>query len=71
MSDRELLLSFIASITLADHLGDVANEVNVVLKKLGLDVDWSEWSELGDALHEMGVTTLYGTSLASDDEDDA
>lgn len=72
---KALLLSFIGSLTLCDHMGDVTNDIDDVLKKLGLDIEWDELHELGVALGKMGVKTQYGTELASDeaeedDEDD-
>jgi hypothetical protein len=63
---KELLLQLIGSLTLCDHLGDVADDVQIVLDRLGLDITWTEWEELGDALGQMGITTLLGTSLRSD-----
>ena len=64
--ERTLLLQFIGSLTLADHLGDVSNDIDAVLKRLGLDIEWHELSDLGKRLGEMGVTTLYGTILRDD-----
>jgi len=60
---REILLQFIASITLCDHMGDVSNDVSDVLEKIGLNIEWDEWHELGRALGKMGVTTLVGSKL--------
>lgn len=65
---RALILAFVGSLTLADHMGDVSNDVEQVLKLLGVKIEWYEWGELGSALGKMGVTTLYGTSLSDDDE---
>lgn len=67
--DRKLLLSFIASLTLADHLGDVGNDIQTVLYRLGITEPWDELDELGNILSKMGVKTLHGTELSSDDED--
>lgn len=67
---RTLLLAFIASLTLADHMGDVSNEVEEVLRCLGLKIEWDEMHELGTALGKMGVTTLYGSDLSADDDED-
>jgi hypothetical protein len=65
---RMLLLQLIGSLTLCDHMGDVSNDVVMVLKKLG--IEWEspedgqdEWGTLAHQLHEMGVTTLYGSQL--------
>lgn len=69
MSDRDLLLKFIASLTLCDHMGDVSNDVTEVLKFLGLEIEWDEWSDLGNALAKMGITTLNGTDLTPEGEE--
>jgi hypothetical protein len=61
---KTLLLQFIGSITLADHLGDVGNDINHLLKRMSLDISWSDWPELALALHDMGISSLYGTPLA-------
>ena len=69
---KELLLGLIGSITLADHLGDVAADVQHVLKMLGAPYDSLEWgalNELGPELGKLGVKTLYGTSLSDRDGD--
>jgi hypothetical protein len=60
-----LLLQFIASLTIADHLGDVAEDIRVVLDRLGIDVEWDDLSDLGTELGLLGVTTLHGTSLGN------
>lgn len=67
---KDLLLTFIASLTLSDHMGDVADDVDYVLKQLGLEMEWDGLDELGTKLGEMGITTLYGTSLTCDDDDE-
>lgn len=66
-TDRELLLSFIASLSLCDHMGDVANKIADVLKRMGetppSDATHDWYSDLRDWLHERGARTLNGTSL--------
>ncbi len=59
----EILLQLIASLTLCDHMGDVSNDMQRALELAGVAVDWDDEDELRAALHAMGVTTLYGTSL--------
>lgn len=75
---KELLLSFIASLTLADHLGDVFEDVDTVFEMIGVEVpeevkypEEGEYNEgLGEWLaKEYGVKTLYGTSLVNDEGD--
>lgn len=67
MDYKNLLLQFIASLTLCDHMGDVADDIIVVLKKMEIAIEWDDIDDLGKALGEMGVTTLYGTTLGEDD----
>jgi hypothetical protein len=78
-ADSQLLLRFVGSLTLADHLGDVADDVVRVLKELGREDiieraneydrdDW--WRNLASALGDVGVTTLYATSLVDEESDD-
>lgn len=69
LTDRQLLLRFIGSLTLADHMGDVSNDIDFVLRRIMPDIgEWEELSDLGDELGRRGITTLYGTSLAPEDE---
>lgn len=69
--EHRLLMEFIASLTLADHMGDVSEDVSYVLKLLGMeDLAASDWGdETMQELHKLGVTTLYGTSLEAEPED--
>ena len=69
MDYKELLLQFIASLCLCDHMGDVSNDVDFVLKKLGIDVEWDDFYELGNWCGEQGITTLYGTSMKEEEEE--
>jgi fibrillarin-like rRNA methylase len=66
---RLLLLQFIGSLTLADHMGDVSNDVSDVLERMGVEIEWDEWEDLRSKLGAMGITTLHGTSLKDDDDD--
>lgn len=72
MTDREILLSFIGSLTLCDHMGDVADDVCTTLKLLGLEEIAKEadndtrddfWLALSTVLGKRGIKTLYGTNL--------
>jgi hypothetical protein len=60
---RALLLQFLASLTLCDHIGDVANDVDVVLRRLGIQWDWDDFRGLANHLGRAGVTTLYGSRI--------
>lgn len=61
---RRVLLELIGSLTLCDHMGDAADDINKALKMIGLKIEWDDLSDLGTKLGKMGVTTLWGTSLA-------
>ena len=61
---QNLVLQFVASLTLCDHLNDVGSDLDVFLKRLGYKWEWRSWYELRDRLAEMGITTLYGTPLS-------
>ena len=65
---KNLLLSFIGSLTLCDHMGDVSNDVDFILKELGYDVEWDDLNELSDWCGEQGIETLYGTSLKKEED---
>lgn len=66
---RSILLSFVASLTLCDHMGDVGNDVTDVLKLLDMDdIEWEDWSDLSDEFGRRGIKTLNGTSFSSDEE---
>lgn len=66
-SYRDLILSFAASFTLADHMGEVYDDVICLLKEIDFVVPWGE--NLRDMLADMGVKTLWGTSLEREPED--
>jgi len=76
MSDRELLLNLIGSLTLDEHMGDVADSVLKVLATIGIATPNADehddfWPGLRKDLHLLGVTTLWGSELwSADDEDD-
>jgi hypothetical protein len=63
---KDLLLSLIGSLTLADNMGDVQEDIMSALQQLGPPYDHLEWEELSDLTRELGklgVKTLRGTSL--------
>ena len=70
MTDREILLSLIASLTLCDHMGDVADDVCTVLKMLSIEYDdTGDWElDVGRAMYSLGVKTLHGTEVGGDDD---
>jgi hypothetical protein len=62
---RGLLLALCASLTLADHIGDVSNEVHEVLKRLEMPAEVldADWEDVGLELGKLGIRTLWGTEL--------
>ena len=63
---KALLLQFIGSLTLCDHMGDVSNDVQTVLKRMNMPLEFDDWDDLGEALSKIDVTTLMGTKLKED-----
>lgn len=66
MSEREILLSLLASLSLCDHIGDVAADVFKALELLGMDVseEVESLDDVGRWLYRTyGVKTLYGTDF--------
>ena len=63
---EDILLSLIASLTLCDHMRDVANDVKMALKRAGITVEWEDLYELRLALGRMGISTLSGVKLSTD-----
>ena len=59
---KSYLLSWIKSLTLADHLGDVWDDVDVLLKYLGEDIESDDIEDLQQKLTDRGV--LYRHELA-------
>lgn len=55
---RTLLLSFFRQLALCDHMGDVGNEADTVLRILGIDANWRDFSELAHKLEALGVPKL-------------
>lgn len=67
---RDILLKFIASLTLCEHMGDVADDIETVLGCLGIELEWEDLDDLRKQLHKMSITTLYGTPLVYEDDED-
>lgn len=60
---RELLLTFIGSLTLCEHMGDVMGDIETVLERAGEPIDFDDLDQLARVLHERGHKTLYNTPL--------
>jgi hypothetical protein len=70
---RMLLLQFVGSLVLNDTVGDTMDDIKAVLDRIGYKVEEDdEHEDFGEAvqaaLAKDDVTTLYGTSLESEEE---
>jgi hypothetical protein len=66
-TDRDILLSLLASLTLCDNMSDVAGDIQQVMACLGepwSSIEWGDLEELGDEFGKRGLVTLYGTELS-------
>ena len=65
---KNILLSLIAGLGIADHMSDVADDVREVLKQIGMeDLEWDDLSDLMHKLGTMGVKTVWGTECTKED----
>jgi hypothetical protein len=61
---KQLLLSLIRSLGLADHMGDVAEDVQKILQEIDdplAKVEWEDLSDLGSKLSDRGIKTVWGS----------
>ncbi len=70
---KALLFQLCASLTLCDHMGDVAEDIFDVLKMAGLEkaeeeTGTEDWMDLVLKTLPPGTTTIYGTTLRDDDD---
>ena len=65
MDEKQLLINFIASLTLCDHMGDVMDDAKKVLKELGVEDKWYNEQELIEVLKDNfdEVQTVYETEV--------
>lgn len=74
---RQVLINLIAGLDLCDHMGDVSDDKYEALKQIGItnipagvDDGDDDSKSLGQWLAEThSATTLWGSSLKSDDEE--
>lgn len=61
----KLVLQLVASLCLADHMGEAWSDVDDFLKKAKVELEVNEMDESPyfSGLANLGVTTLYGTEL--------
>lgn len=67
---KQILLQFIASLTLDENEGDLSESIATVLDMIDEHIEWEDLNDLGTKLGKMGVTTLNGTSLVDEFEDE-
>lgn len=74
---RQVLINLIAGLSLADHMGDAADDCKHALKQIGIDWEKSDseqewWAELAEFLaRSHGAETVWGTSLLTGAEERA
>ena len=56
---KDLILRFINSLTLCDHMGDVAGDIETVFERIGFKIEWEDLEDLGPKLDKIGIKTLY------------
>lgn len=66
---KRLLLELVASATLADHMGDMWNDLNRALKIMGEDDLLEDHDELSKKLFQRGITTIWGTEIGPEDDE--
>ena len=60
MTDRELILAFFRGLSLADHIGDVASDVEDLIRRMNIVLpDWHSFEELSDILKQRDVPYLH------------
>jgi hypothetical protein len=60
---KELLLQFLASLTMCEDIMEVSQDVYFLLNKMEIDVEWEILPDLASYFAEQNITTLYGSSL--------
>lgn len=63
MTDRDILMSLILSLTLCESEADVADAVRKTLGLMEIEVEWKHLSDLGQTLDEMGVKGLWNEEV--------
>lgn len=71
---RKVLLQLVASLTLCDTMGDVAEDIENALKAIGYSIpdggvtdEEGRYTPLWKALHADGITTLQGSSVGGEE----
>lgn len=57
---QDLMLRFIKSLTLCDHVGDMGNAIEEVFGIIGVDLEVSDLHLLFTELDAQGIKTLHG-----------
>lgn len=67
---QDLFMRLLASLSLAENMDDVREDLRIAIKQAGLiHVEWETQDDLVDQLGEMGVVTLCGVPLAVDEKE--
>jgi hypothetical protein len=72
---KNLLLQLIASLTLCENDGDISEDCYYALEKMGIEIEeceesYNSMSDIAYTLSKMNITTLYGSSLSGEEEDE-
>lgn len=54
--DTKLLMKFLWSLSLADHLGDVEEAIAEVWSRMEFQGNWRDMAEMRDELKKLGIT---------------
>ena len=65
---HKLILSIVASATIADHMGDMWDDLNKVLEEIGEKELTEDHDELHDKLAKRGIKTVWGSELEIEDD---
>lgn len=68
---RQILVNLCAGLYLCDHLGDAADDAIEALRQAGIVIECEDLRDLARQLkQQVGVTTVWGTPLGYEDEDE-
>lgn len=56
---KEILENLLMRLCLADHVGDVSNNIYSALQEMEIHVEWEELNELRESLEKLGWSSGY------------
>lgn len=71
MNERQVLINLAAGAYLADHMGDIQEDIRWALKQIGLEVpeDCYDLRDIGKWLaYNHNATTVWGSSLKDEEQ---